>query len=54
MQAPEREPVIVGAARTPVGRRNGGLAGLHAVDLARRRCVPWWTAAASTRTASRT
>jgi len=33
MQAPEREPVIVGAARTPVGRRNGGLAGLHAVDL---------------------
>jgi acetyl-CoA acyltransferase len=34
MQAPEREPVIVGAVRTPVGRRNGGLAGLHAVDLA--------------------
>ena len=33
MQAPEREPVIVGAVRTPVGRRNGGLAGLHAVDL---------------------
>jgi acetyl-CoA acyltransferase len=33
MQGPEREPVIVGAVRTPVGRRNGGLAGLHAVDL---------------------
>jgi acetyl-CoA acyltransferase len=33
MQAPERDPVIVGAVRTPVGRRNGGLAGLHAVDL---------------------
>jgi acetyl-CoA acyltransferase len=33
MQAPEREPVIVGAVRTPVGRRNGGLTGLHAVDL---------------------
>jgi acetyl-CoA acetyltransferase family protein len=33
MQAPEREPVIVGAVRAPVGRRNGGLAGLHAVDL---------------------
>jgi acetyl-CoA acyltransferase len=33
MQGPEREPVIVGAARTPVGRRGGGLAGLHAVDL---------------------
>jgi acetyl-CoA acyltransferase len=33
MQAPEREPVIVGAVRTPVGRRNGGLAGVHAVDL---------------------
>ena len=33
MRAPEREPVIVGAVRTPVGRRNGGLAGLHAVDL---------------------
>ncbi len=34
---PERdaalEPVIVGALRTPVGRRNGGLAGVHAVDL---------------------
>jgi acetyl-CoA acyltransferase len=27
------EPVIVGAVRTPVGRRGGGLAGLHAVDL---------------------
>jgi acetyl-CoA acyltransferase len=25
--------VIVGAVRTPVGRRNGGLAGVHAVDL---------------------
>jgi len=33
MQAPEREPVIVGAVRTPVGRRGGGVAGLHAVDL---------------------
>jgi acetyl-CoA acyltransferase len=33
MQGPEREPVIVGAVRTPVGRRNGGLSGLHAVDL---------------------
>jgi acetyl-CoA acyltransferase len=30
---PELEPVIVGAVRTPVGRRNGGLAGVHAVDL---------------------
>ena len=27
------EPVVVGAVRTPVGRRNGGLAGVHAVDL---------------------
>jgi acetyl-CoA acetyltransferase family protein len=25
--------VVVGAVRTPVGRRNGGLAGVHAVDL---------------------
>ena len=25
---------IVGAVRTPVGRRNGGLAGVHPVDLA--------------------
>jgi acetyl-CoA acyltransferase len=33
MRGPEREPVIVGAVRTPVGRRGGGLAGLHAVDL---------------------
>jgi acetyl-CoA acyltransferase len=33
VREPEREPVIVGAVRTPVGRRNGGLAGLHAVDL---------------------
>jgi acetyl-CoA acyltransferase len=28
-----RDAVIVGAARTPVGRRNGGLAGVHPVDL---------------------
>jgi acetyl-CoA acyltransferase len=33
MQVPGREPVIVGAVRTPVGRRGGGLSGLHAVDL---------------------
>jgi acetyl-CoA acyltransferase len=30
---PGLDPVIVGAVRTPVGRRNGGLAGVHAVDL---------------------
>jgi acetyl-CoA acyltransferase len=30
---PGSEPVVVGAVRTPVGRRNGGLAGVHAVDL---------------------
>jgi acetyl-CoA acyltransferase len=29
----ELEPVVVGAVRTPVGRRGGGYAGLHAVDL---------------------
>ncbi len=28
-----RETVIVGAVRTPVGKRNGGLAGQHAADL---------------------
>jgi len=28
-----RATVIVGAVRTPVGRRNGGLAGTHAADL---------------------
>ncbi len=28
-----RETVIVGAVRTPVGRRKGGLAGIHPVDL---------------------
>src|SRR5215216_3681086 len=36
-QGPQREPglepVVVGAVRTPVGRRNGGLSGVHAVDL---------------------
>jgi acetyl-CoA acetyltransferase family protein len=34
-QAPDPglEPVVVGAVRTPVGRRSGGLAGVHAVDL---------------------
>ena len=32
-QAAGLEPVVVGAVRTPVGRRNGGLAGVHAVDL---------------------
>jgi acetyl-CoA acyltransferase len=28
-----REAVIVDAARTPIGRRNGGLSGVHPVDL---------------------
>ena len=28
-----RETVIVGAVRTPVGKRNGGLAEQHAADL---------------------
>ena len=28
-----RDAVIVGAARTPVGRRSGGLSGMHPVDL---------------------
>lgn len=28
-----RETVIVGAVRTPVGKRNGGLAQTHAADL---------------------
>jgi acetyl-CoA acyltransferase len=28
-----RDAVIIGAVRSPVGRRNGGLAGLHPVDL---------------------
>ena len=28
-----RDAVIVGAVRTPVGRRNGGLAPVHPVDL---------------------
>src|SRR5882672_8517941 len=28
-----RDAVIVGAVRTPVGRRKGGLAGIHPVDL---------------------
>ena len=32
-QEPGLEPVVVGAVRTPVGRRNGALAGMHAVDL---------------------
>ena len=28
-----REPVIVGAVRTPIGKRNGALSGLHAAEL---------------------
>jgi acetyl-CoA acyltransferase len=28
-----RDAVIVGAVRTPIGRRNGGLSGIHPVDL---------------------
>jgi acetyl-CoA acyltransferase len=28
-----RDAVIIGAVRTPVGRRNGGLSGVHPVDL---------------------
>jgi acetyl-CoA acyltransferase len=31
--SPARDAVIVGAIRTPVGRRNGALAGVHPVDL---------------------
>ncbi|HWG93211.1 MAG TPA: acetyl-CoA C-acetyltransferase, partial [Mycobacteriales bacterium] len=28
-----RDAVIVGAVRTPTGKRNGGLAGVHSADL---------------------
>ncbi len=28
-----RETVIAEAVRTPVGKRNGGLSGMHAADL---------------------
>ena len=28
-----RDAVIVAAVRTPVGKRNGGLSGMHPVDL---------------------
>ncbi|MET0703049.1 MAG: thiolase family protein [Mycobacterium sp.] len=31
-----RDAVIVAAVRTPIGKRNGGLAGVHAVDLSAR------------------
>jgi acetyl-CoA acetyltransferase len=31
-----RDAVIVAAVRTPVGKRNGGLAGVHPVDLSAR------------------
>jgi acetyl-CoA C-acetyltransferase len=34
MEGMVAEAFIVGAVRTPVGRRNGGLAGVHPVDLA--------------------
>src|SRR6266704_5170289 len=34
MEGAVAEAFIVGAVRTPVGRRNGGLAGVHPVDLA--------------------
>ena len=27
------KPVIVDAVRTPIGKRNGGLSGLHAAEL---------------------
>jgi acetyl-CoA C-acetyltransferase len=33
MAAPAREPVIVAATRTPIGRRNGQLSGLHATKI---------------------
>jgi acetyl-CoA C-acetyltransferase len=33
MAVPAREPVIVAATRTPIGRRNGQLAGLHATKV---------------------
>ena len=30
---PTRDAVIVEAVRTPIGKRNGSLAGVHLVDL---------------------
>lgn len=36
MSSGTRDAVIVGAVRTPVGRRGGGLAGVHPVDLSGR------------------
>jgi acetyl-CoA acyltransferase len=32
-EMPQREAVIVGAIRTPVGRRNGALSGVHPIEL---------------------
>ena len=31
-----RDAVVVEAVRTPVGKRNGGLAGVHPTDLSAR------------------
>ena len=48
-----RDAVIVDAVRTPVGKRGGGLSGVHPVDLsahvlealaaAHRRSTPRWS-----------
>jgi acetyl-CoA acetyltransferase len=39
---------VVGAVRSPVGRRNGSLAAIHPADLGRTCCVSWSSGPAST------
>ncbi len=49
-----RETVIVEAVRTAVGKRNGGLSGMHAADLSAVVLTNCWNAPASVRTSSTT
>ena len=49
-----REAVIVEAVRSPIGKRNGGLSGVHAVDLSALLLNELVTRAALTRVTSMT
>ena len=44
-------PVIVAAARTPIGKRGGVLAGLHPAEILGAAQAACWTGRASTRPA---
>ena len=49
-----REAVLVGAVRTPIGKRGGALAGWHPTDLLAHALRRWSSGRGSTRASSTT